>query len=36
MIFIGMLVFGAAILLGCDKEIKEAARPASLSHTNNT
>ena len=30
LIFIGLLVFGGAIFIGCDKEIKEAARPASL------
>jgi hypothetical protein len=29
-IFIGVLVLAAGILLGCDKEIKEATKPAAL------
>lgn len=32
-IFIGLTLLASAILLGCDKEIKEAARPASLERT---
>ena len=29
-IIIGLLLLAAGIMLGCDKEIKEAARPAGL------
>ena len=39
-IFMGLLVLGVAlsggIMLGCDKEIKEAARPASLQSPSHT
>lgn len=35
-IFMGLLVLAAGIMLGCDKEIKEAARPAALPRVNNT
>lgn len=35
-IFIGILLLSAGIMLGCDKEIKEAARPASLPRVNNS
>jgi hypothetical protein len=35
-IFIGLILLTGGIMLGCDKEIKEAARPAALRTTNNT